>query len=104
MPNQKIAFMVNSIPSKCSFIPNVYLRTQNAETTIKLAAKGLGIGFVIESGLDEISQNITKNVDFYSLGDDLGDWKIIIASRRNYKFRKFEAFFISLFKQVDKTK
>ena len=102
MPNQKIFNLVNSFLANCSFVPQVYLQTHNAETTIRLAAEGLGIGFVIESGLNELSSSILERVDFYSLDHNLDNWKILAATRKNYILRSFENFFITIFRQCDK--
>lgn len=98
-PRQKIGKLVSHFLRRWPDVPDAYLRTCSVETTIYLAAEGSGTGFVPESGLELLSDDLLCKVSFYSLGRELSSWKIVAAYRKKYPLKRFEQEFLRIFSQ-----
>jgi LysR family transcriptional activator of glutamate synthase operon len=102
--NQKIGKIVNQFLVQHSFSPKIFLRTRSVELIILLAAQGMGVGFIPESGLHSLTSDLQHKVSFFTIDDEeLNKWKIISIARKDYKLRTFEAFFLDLFSKCSHT-
>lgn len=96
-PTQKIGKIVGRFLQTCPGVPTVYLRTCSVETTIRLAAEGLGTGFVPESGIEMLPAEVRERVSFYPLDQSITNWKIVAAYRKQYALRRYEEDFLRFF-------
>lgn len=96
--DQKLGQIVNDFFCRIGYSPSIFTRTRNVATTLALAAVGMGAGFVPESGLDTISEEILKKLSFYSFEHELSAWQLAAVRRKNSVSSIFSQRFVELFK------
>lgn len=95
-PGQKLGRIVTDYFSGIDYAPKVYTVTQNAATTLALAAAGMGVGFVPHAGLDTISEDIIGKLSFYVLTPKIPDLQFVSVTRKNTVLNTFSAAFLDL--------
>lgn len=98
--DQKLGQIVNDFFGRIGYSPSIFTRTGNVATTLALAAVGMGVGFVPESGLDTISEEILKKLSFYSFEQELSAWQLAAVRRKNCVPSIFSRRFVELFRAL----
>lgn len=96
--DQKLWKITTNFLDQMNYSPIVYTRTENIVTTLELAAMGMGIGFVPESGLNTVSPSILNKLVFYTFTGSLSDWQLTAVLRKSSIMNLFTARFIELIK------
>ena len=97
-PSQKISAIIAEYFSAIGYQPAVYTRTQNVTTTLALVAAGIGIGFVPYAGLDTISEDIIRNLSFYTLAPDMADLQFVSVTRKGAPVSAYTRRFLEIFR------
>lgn len=94
---QKIGKIVGRVLQECTVKPKIYMRMSSVETTVRLAAEGLGTGFVPENGQEKLAPEIRERVSFYLLDPQKANWKIAAVYRKGYQLKRYEHEFLNIF-------
>ena len=97
---QKLCKIVEEYLSSYDFLPNVYARSSNMEIIVALVSVGLGVAFVPELGLDLISSDCLKKIDFYLLEDMISDWEIVSVKKKGTYMSSYEKDFLEIAKEA----
>jgi DNA-binding transcriptional LysR family regulator len=94
----RIRQITNSIFAKAGFKPNVILETRSIETSIRLAAAGLGFTFAPES--TALYSGNTKVPKYYVIGDPPLSWTMTLAYKKDAYITKAARAFADTTKKV----
>jgi len=99
-PDQKLGRIVSDYFSSLGYAPQVYTVTQNAATTLALAAAGMGVGFVPHAGLDTLSGEILSRLYFYRLSPPIPDLQFVSVTRKSTVLNGFSREFLKIFTEA----
>jgi len=98
-PQQRLGKLVRDYFGAINYAPPVYTNTQNATTALALAASGMGVTFVLDAGLDTISQDIIRSLHFYTLEPEMPELMFVAATRKGTEKSIFVKELLALIKE-----
>lgn len=97
-PDQRLRQIGNNLFANAGYKPKVLLETRSIETSLRLAAAGMGFCFVPESTV--MFSNLVHSPKYYVIGNPPLTWTLAIASRKNIYRTKAAVAFSEIAKQV----
>lgn len=97
-PDQRLRQIGNNIFSNAGFKPKVLLETRSIETSLMLAASGMGFCLVPESTV--MFANIKHSPKYYTIGSPALTWTLVVAYRKDIYRTKAAIAFSEIAKQV----
>ncbi|MDL2248530.1 LysR family transcriptional regulator [Tyzzerella sp. OttesenSCG-928-J15] len=94
----RIRLLANNIFHEAGFKPSVLLETRNIETSIRLAAAGLGFTFAPESAA--LYSGLQKTPKYYVIGDPPLTWEMTLAYKKDAYVTKAARAFADIAKDV----
>lgn len=97
LTEQKLGRFTSDFLASQDCKPQVFLHTQNVTTMLSLAAQGMGVAFVPESGLSAISPSILNRLCFYQLRQlQNKKMELAVLRRRSSQLPSYYDVFIQL--------